>query len=143
MVKLKFIIILVGMLVFSNTSIASRIIIPMDEQQNNHLKAYGLTYWVLRNGEEANWLLNYRGGSFMLPFKSEIENECQIRGIKFEIISEGQVSEILLNIAKPDVNMELVKLLKAPKIAVYSPKTKQHGMMLLPWCLPMLKFLMK
>ena len=127
MAKLKFIGLCLGMFIFSNTLIASSILIPMDEQQNNHLKAYGLTYWALKNGEEASWLLNYRGGSFMLPFKAEIESECQIRGIKFEIISEGQVSEILLNIAKPDVNMELVKLLKAPKIAVYSPKTKQ------PW----------
>ncbi len=127
MAKLKYIGLFLGILFLSNSLIASRILIPMDEQQNNHLKAYGLTYWVLKNGEEANWLLNYRGGSFMLPFQSEIESECQIRGIKYEIISEGQVSEILLNIAKPDVNMELVKLLKAPKIAVYSPKTKQ------PW----------
>lgn len=114
-------------ILLSNEILASKILIPMDEQQDNHLKAYGLTYWVLRNGAEASWLLNYRGGSFMIAYQPNFENECRIRGIKYEIISEGQVSEILLNIAKPDVNMELVKLLKAPKIAVYSPKTKQ------PW----------
>ena len=99
----------------------------MDEEQKNHLKAYGLTYWVLNNGLEASWLLNYRGGSFLLDYSEGIEKECKVRGVTYELSSEGQVSEILLEIAKPEVNMELVKLLKAPKIAVYSPKTKQ------PW----------
>ncbi len=127
MAKIKQLCFLLALIIMSKHTLASRILIPMDEQQNNHLKAYGLTYWVLKNGEEANWLLNYRGGSFMLPYKQEFESECRIRSIKYEVISEGQVSDILLNIAKPDVNMELVKLLKAPKIAVYSPKTKQ------PW----------
>jgi hypothetical protein len=99
----------------------------MDEEQKNHLKSYGLTYWVLNNGLEASWLLNYRGGSFLFDYNENIEKECKVRGITYDLSSEGQVSEILLEIAKPDVNMELVKLLKAPKIAVYSPKTKQ------PW----------
>jgi hypothetical protein len=106
---------------------ATKILVPMDEEQKNHLKSYGLTYWVLNNGLEASWLLNYRGGSFLFDYSENIEKECKVRGITYELSSEGQVSEILLEIAKPDVNMELVKLLKAPKIAVYSPKTKQ------PW----------
>jgi hypothetical protein len=127
MLKYKALFVLILLICFANRTFASKILIPMDERQDNHLKAYGLTYWVLKNGGEANWLLNYRGGSFMLFYQTDIENECRIRGITYEIISEGQVSEILLTIAKPDVNMELVKLLKAPKIAVYSPKTKQ------PW----------
>jgi hypothetical protein len=106
---------------------ATKILVPMDDEQKNHLKAYGLTYWVLNNGLEASWLLNYRGGSFMLDYSEAIEKECKVRGITYELSSEGQVTEILMEIAKPEVNMELVKLLKAPKIAVYSPKTKQ------PW----------
>ena len=114
-------------LYFSVMSFATKILVPMDEEQKNHLKAYGLTYWVLNNGLEASWLLNYRGGSFLLDYSEGIEKECKVRGVTYELSSEGQVSEILLEIAKPEVNMELVKLLKAPKIAVYSPKTKQ------PW----------
>ncbi len=106
---------------------ATRILIPMDAAQKNHLKAYGLAFWVLKQDKEVEWLLNYKGGSFMIMLNDAIEKECRVRSISYEIISEGQVSEILLQIAKPDVNMELVKLLKAPKIAVYSPKTKQ------PW----------
>jgi len=106
---------------------ATRILIPMDEFQKNHLKAYGITYLVLKNDVEADWLLNYRGGSFMFGYNESIEKECRIRAVSYEVISEGQASEILVEIAKPDVNKELVKLFKAPKIAVYSPKTKQ------PW----------
>jgi hypothetical protein len=106
---------------------ATRILIPMDAAQKNHLKAYGLAFWLLKQDQEVNWLLNYKGGSFMMMLNDATEKECRVRGVSYEVISEGQVSEILLQIAKPDVNMELVKLLKAPKIAVYSPKTKQ------PW----------
>jgi hypothetical protein len=105
----------------------SRILIPMDEEQKNHLKAYGISYLVLKKDKEVDWLLNYRGGSFMMMYEESIEKECKIRGVSYELISEGQVTEILMEIAKPEINMELVKLLKAPKIAVYSPKTKQ------PW----------
>ena len=113
--------------ILSLHSFATRILLPMDELQKNHLKAYGLAYWVLQKEIDVDWLLNYRAGSFMLPYSETFERECKIRSITFEVISEGQVTEILTEIAKPDVNMELVKLHKAPKIAVYSPKTKQ------PW----------
>jgi hypothetical protein len=106
---------------------ASRILIPMDENQKNHLKAYGIAYWELKRDLDVDWLLNYRDGSFLLPYDDAAEKECRVRGITYEVISEGQVSQILAEIAKPEVNMELVKLHKAPKIAVYSPKTKQ------PW----------
>lgn len=119
---------LVILLLFcSLSSFASRILIPMDEGQKNHLKAYGLAFWILQKDIEVDWLLNYKAGSFMFGYDQVYERELKIRGISYEIISEAQVSEILLQIAKPDVNMELVKLYKAPKIAVYSPKTKQ------PW----------
>lgn len=114
-------------LLCSSASFASRLLIPMDEGQKNHLKAYGLAFWILQKDIEVDWLLNYKAGSFMFAYEQSYERELKIRGISFEIISEAQVSEILLQIAKPDVNMELVKLYKDPKIAVYSPRTKQ------PW----------
>ncbi|GAA4396640.1 hypothetical protein GCM10023187_04970 [Nibrella viscosa] len=107
---------------------ASRILIPMDESQKNHLKAYGIAYWVLKQYEtDIDWLLNYRGGSFMLPHTQKFASEMTIRGVSFEVISEAQAAQILNLIAAPDANMDAVKLQKAPKIAVYSPKTKQ------PW----------
>lgn len=99
----------------------------MDLSQKNHLKSYGITYWVLSKNIEAYWLLNYRDGSFMFDHYDEFEKECLIRGISFEIISDSKANQILTEIANPEVNMESVKLLKAPKIAVYSPKTAQ------PW----------
>jgi hypothetical protein len=106
---------------------ANRVLVPMDPAQKNHLKAYGVAFWVLKQDLDVDWLLNYRDGSFMLPHTDGIEKECRIRGVSYEVISEAEVGLILNEIAKPDVNMELVKLHKAPKIAVYSPKTKQ------PW----------
>ncbi|MCX6188572.1 MAG: asparagine synthetase B [Bacteroidetes bacterium] len=109
------------------SSNATSILIPMDEAQKDHLKSYGITYWILQKDLEVEWLLNYRGGSFLLPFSNDIEKECMIRGITFEKISDSRVFDIHSQIAQPEVNMETVKLQKAPKIAVYSPKTKQ------PW----------
>lgn len=106
---------------------AAWILLPMDETQKNHLKAYGITYWVLAKGLECEWLLNYRGGSFVLPFDANYEKECKIRGVSYEVIADAQHTKILSDISNPEVNMETVKLNKAPKIAVYSPKTKQ------PW----------
>ncbi len=120
-------IILIFFLFLSCSSFASRILVPMDENQKNHLKAYGVAFWILQKDIEVDWLLNYKAGSFMFGYEQSYERELKIRGVSYEVISEAQVSEILLQIAKPDVNMELVKLYKAPKIAVYSPKTKQ------PW----------
>jgi hypothetical protein len=106
---------------------AASILIPMDEAQKDHLKSYGITYWILQKDLEAEWLLNYRGGSFLLPYSADIEKECLIRGITFEKITDSKVVDIHAQIAQPEVNMEMVKLQKAPRIAVYSPKTKQ------PW----------
>lgn len=99
----------------------------MDENQKNHLKAYGIAYWALKGELEIQWLLNYRGGSFMIPNAKPVSNECLIRGVSYEIISDAQSNAILAEIANPEVNMDAVKLEKAPRIAVYSPKTKQ------PW----------
>jgi hypothetical protein len=111
----------------SLSSRAASILIPMDEAQKNHLKAYGLTFWTLKNGLEADWLLNYRGGSFMMKYAQDLEKECKIRGISYEVVADSKVTAILNEITDPSVNMDIVKLEKAPKIAVYSPKSK------LPW----------
>lgn len=107
---------------------ASFILLPMDETtQQNHLKAYGITYWCLNKDYKASWLLNYRGGSFLLPDADEIRKECKIRGVSFEILSDSEQVSILDEISSPSQNMESVILEKAPKIAVYTPKGKQ------PW----------
>lgn len=107
---------------------SSQILIVMDETQKNHLKSYGIAFWALqKQGQEVNWLLNYKGGSFLIAHTLEIENECKIRGISYEILTEAAANGILATISNPEVNMETVKLLTAPKVAVYSPKTKQ------PW----------
>jgi len=106
---------------------ASQILIPMDLSQANHLKAYGITYWVLKQGLTADWLLNYRGGSFAYPYGKAIESECKVRGVSYEVITDGQYNSILSEIADPEQNMDVMKLEKAPKVCVYSPKTKQ------PW----------
>ena len=100
-----------------------KILIPMDETQTNHLKAYGVTYAVLERGGSAEWLLNYRGGSFLTDYSQEIANICRIRNVRFEQIADGAANNILSEISRNDLNMEQVKLEKAPKIAVYAPKT--------------------
>lgn len=113
---------------FSLTVKASFLLLPMDETtQQNHLKAYGITYWCLSKDYKASWLLNYRGGSFLLPDVAEIRKECQIRGVSFEVLSDSEEASILNEISSPSQNMESVILEKAPKIAVYTPKGKQ------PW----------
>lgn len=102
-------------------------LIPMDNSQKNHLKAYGIAYWVLQNNISIDWLLNYRGGSFLTEYSPDIKNECDIRGVSYEIIADVKVSSILAEVSSDDANMDAVKLEKAPKMAVYSPKDK------LPW----------
>ncbi len=107
---------------------ANFILLPMDDvSQKNHLKAYGITFWCLEKEYKASWLLNYRGGSFLLPDAPEIRKECQVRGVSFEVLSDNDANQILNEIASPSQNMETVVLEKAPKIAVYTPKGKQ------PW----------
>ena len=106
---------------------ANHIFIPMDENQTNHLKAYGIAYWTLTQDTKVDWLLNYRGGSFMMDHSQLIENECIIRNISYKIISDAEVNQILNTIGSPSSNMDVMRLEKHPKIAVYSPKSKQ------PW----------
>ena len=120
--------ILIVFLLISFSAKASFILLPMDETtQQNHLKAYGITYWCLDKKYKASWLLNYRGGSFLLPDAEEIRKECKIRGVSFEVLSDAETKSILDDISSPSQNMENVILEKAPKIAVYTPKGKQ------PW----------
>ncbi len=115
------------MLLMTTWSNASSILIPMDDSQKNHLKAYGISFWVLESNVTMEWLLNYRGGSFLFPNLKSIEEECIIRGVSYEVVADGQVNAIRTEIANPEVNMEIVQLEKAPKIAVYTPKSA------LPW----------
>ncbi|MGV6828883.1 MAG: asparagine synthetase B [Flavobacteriales bacterium] len=116
------------LLFISFSASASYILIPMDaESQKEHLKAYGITYWVLEKQQKVKWLLNYRGGSFLLPDTETIQKECKIRGVSFEVLSNSKTEQILTEISSPSKNMDAIVLEKAPRIAVYSPKEKQ------PW----------
>jgi len=124
MKKLTLLYLFLSLFLFSK---AAYILIPMDETQKNHLKAYGIAYWELQQDVEVTWLLNYKGGSFMTKYHEIIEQECIIRGVSYTIIADAQSTAILSEIADPEVNMDAIKLQKAPKIAVYSPKNKQ------PW----------
>ncbi|MEZ5036069.1 MAG: hypothetical protein R2760_01125 [Chitinophagales bacterium] len=109
------------------SSKAAFILIPMDNTQKNHLKAYGIAYLALTKDIPLDWLLNYRGGSFALPQNSILEKECLIRNVSYEVIPDAKMSSILTEISNPEVNMDAVRLEKAPKVAVYSPKSN------LPW----------
>jgi hypothetical protein len=106
---------------------ANYLLVHMDESQANHLKAYGIAYWVLQQQVEAEWLLNYRGGSFLFKHFPTFEQELRIRGVSYEVLSDAQVIQIKEMIASPEANMDIMKLEVPPKIAVYSPKSKQ------PW----------
>ena len=106
---------------------AARLLIPMDQNQRDHLKAYGIAYWAISRGMDAQWLLNYRGGSFALPQIQALEAECRLRGVTYEVLAENTYTGLLQEVADPAVNMEVVKLEKAPRIAIYTPPTKQ------PW----------
>jgi hypothetical protein len=118
---------LILFLVCVSSARAAFILIPMDVPQKNHLKAYGIAYWCLTKKVPVDWLLNYRGGSFATAYIKDIESECLIRGVSYEIVPDAAYNKILAEIANPEVNMDVVKMEKAPKMAVYSPKSK------LPW----------
>ncbi len=106
---------------------AAQILIPMDVAQKNHLKAYGMAYWCLTQNIEVYWLLNYRGGSFLIPSTPELLRKCALRGISTEQLSDAGKQTLLNEISNPEINQEAIKLEKAPKIAVYTPGGKQ------PW----------
>ncbi|TVQ08734.1 MAG: asparagine synthetase B [Bacteroidetes bacterium] len=115
------------LLTFSFAAKSAHIFIPMDNAQSNHLKAYGIAFYVLTYDVEVSWLLNYRGGSFMFPHHSRFERELAIRGVSFQVIADLQAASIINEVTHPDVNMEEIVLHKVPKIAVYTPP---HS---LPW----------
>jgi hypothetical protein len=106
---------------------AAWLLIPMDDTQKNHLKAYGIAYWTLTKDVEVKWLLNYRGGSFLMSHYPEIQAECVIRGVSFEVLSDSRGEALLNEISSPNVNQDAVSMQKAPRVAVYSPPNK------LPW----------
>ena len=107
---------------------ASYILIPMDEDtQKDHLKAYGIAFWTLENNLTVDWLLNYRGGSFLIENQTEIEKECIVRGVSYEIITNAYKQQLQIELANPESNTDIIKLEKAPKVAVYSPEGN------LPW----------
>lgn len=106
---------------------AQKLLIPMDLAQTDHLKSYGVAFWVLKQGQPVDWLLNYRGGSFMTDYNDLIATECRIRGVFFESIDGARAAQILAEVQNVDVNMDVVRLEKAPKIAVYAPSGVQ------PW----------
>ena len=125
--RLNFLTIILLAAIGSINSYANTIFISMDNSQANHLKAYGIAYWVIEQGVEVDWLLNHKGGSFMMDYLQRIENELIIRGVSYTIISDAEHNQILTDIANPSSNTDVMKLEKAPKIAVYSPKSS------LPW----------
>ena len=100
----------------------------MDEDtQKDHLKAYGIAFWTLENDLTVDWLLNYRGGSFLIGNQTEIEKECIVRGVSYEIITNAYKQQLQIELANPESNTDIIKLEKAPKVAVYSPEGN------LPW----------
>ncbi len=119
--------VILALALLGNTCFAGMLLIPMDESQQNHIKSYGIAYWVLEQKLPIEWLLNYRGGSFLMDNIPSIQKKCTERGVSFQVIADAQVEAIYREIADPEVNMEKVKLEVAPKIAVYTPLGKQ------PW----------
>jgi hypothetical protein len=105
----------------------SRILIPMDLSQNDHLKAYGITFRALENGMKADWLLNYKGGSFLLDYSDKIAAECRIEGVNFDQVSAAEIAGLYSEVQDENSNTEVMRLEKAPKIAVYVPPSFQ------PW----------
>ena len=99
----------------------TKLLIPMDLKQTDHLKSYGIAFWVLEHHGEVDWLLNYRGGSFMVDYSDVLANECRVRGVLFEAVSASQAASIYADVQRSDNNEDVVRLEKAPKIAVYVP----------------------
>lgn len=128
LIKGLFYIYILLIILFQSTILFSqKILIPMDLSQTDHLKSYGIAYWTLEQGQPVDWLLNYRGGSFLIDYSETIATECMIRGVFFETIDGATAAAILSKVQDENVNMDVVRLEKAPKIALYAPPTDQ------PW----------
>ena len=119
--------VLIFLFLFTFQAKANYLLIPMDYSQRDHLKAYGLAYWVLEHQQEVDWLLNYRGGAFMIKYFAEFEQELTLRGISFERIATSKANEIIAHITSEGTNMDVAKLEAVPKVAVYTPEGKD------PW----------
>ncbi|NTW50249.1 MAG: asparagine synthetase B [Chlorobiales bacterium] len=122
----------IGLTVFilffwSQLAFCEKVLIPMDQSQTDHLKAYGVAYWSLQRGIAVEWLLNYRGGAFLVDGVSSLTTELTVRGVSYERLTDGQAQAIQADIDSPNNNMAAMKLEKAPKIVVYVPPTN------LPW----------
>jgi hypothetical protein len=113
----------VGMMLAASPVRAQWILVPMDPGQDNHLRAYGLTYWVLEQGQEAEWLLNYRGGSFLLPDNAGVRREAALRGVSVEAMDAS--AEARMRATVESSNMDAVPLEKAPKVAIYTPPNSE------------------
>jgi hypothetical protein len=111
----------VVLLLTGQVAAQQKLLIPMDLQQTDHLKAYGIAYWMLTKGQEIDWLLNYRGGSFMMDYQDVLASECRIRGVLFETLSAGESAQVYADVQREDNNMDVVRLEKAPRVAVYVP----------------------
>ncbi|MEN9282082.1 MAG: hypothetical protein RL594_1017 [Bacteroidota bacterium] len=113
--------IILALVLLAPAATAQKLMIPMDLGQTNHLKAYGIVYWILTRDQPVDWLLNYRGGSFVTDYVEDIASECRIRGVAFESLSGAAVSSIYAEVQSEKTNMDVVRLEKAPRIAVYAP----------------------
>lgn len=109
------------------TAAAQDLLIPMDDAQSDHLKAYGVTFWALERQIEVDWLLNYRGGSFLMISQPDLEAELRVRGVSYEVISGARTASILSEVESDAANTAVVRLEKPPRIAVYAPEQT------LPW----------
>jgi hypothetical protein len=125
MIKKSILTAIISILLSSYPLMAQVTLIPMDETQTDHLKAYGIAYQALKMGQNVEWLLNYRGGSFVFDTNEELKSLCLIRGVYFEEISSADLADIYRTIDAE--NMERVLLEKAPAIAIYTPSNVE------PW----------
>ncbi len=106
---------------------AQDVLIPMDGRQSDHLKAYGAVYWSLQQGETVDWLLNYRGGSFLMPSTPALEQQLRVRGVSYETLGGAQTARLIAQVEDPSRNMAVVRLEEPPRLAVYAPEQT------LPW----------
>jgi len=113
--------VIIGVIAINAVTYAQKLLIPMDLSQTDHLKAYGITYWLLEKGVEVDWLLNYRGGSFFAPYSEVAAAECRIRGVSFDVVDRATAAAIYSEVQSDKVNEDVVRLEKAPRIAVYAP----------------------
>ena len=115
------------LLFISKLVFGSFLLIPMDNSQTNHLKAYGVAFFALEENIKVDWLLNYQGGSFLIANNKKIKEECLIRNVLVKVIAVSQAENIKRSISSNEVNQEIIGLEKAPKVAIYSPKNKHQS----------------